>query len=293
MGRGIFYADIVSTVSPTYAEEILTPEYGQGFDWLLRERRDRLFGILNGIDYETNNPAKDPYIYAQYDQNNPANKLQNKLALQKEAGLTEAPRTPLIGIISRLADQKGFDLIGQMIEPLYHNLDFQLILLGTGQENYHHLFGDIKQRYPTRTAVYLTFNATLAQKIYAGSDLFLMPSRFEPCGLGQLLAFRYGSVPVVRATGGLKDTVINFEPHTGTGTGFSFGNYDALAMYTAIVRAVETYKYRDQWDTLVNRGMNADFSWEHAAAKYVELYRRAQSVGINHPVPEQFTNVPC
>ncbi|NLY76226.1 MAG: glycogen synthase [Firmicutes bacterium] len=292
MGRGIFFADLVNTVSRTYAEEILTPEYGQGFDWLLRERRDRLYGILNGIDYEVQNPATDPHIYRHYDLNHPELKLENKTALQREAGLAEEPNTPLIGMISRLSDQKGFDLVGQVIEAMMDNLRFQFILLGTGEERYHHLFNSIKDRFPDRSAVYLTFNASLAQKIYAGSDMFLMPSRFEPCGLGQLIAMRYGSVPIVRETGGLKDTVSNYNPATDSGNGFTFKKYDALAMYTAIVRAIETYRYRERWRTLVNRGMSADFSWRNSALKYVDLYRRALNIRADHPVPNEFLNVP-
>jgi starch synthase len=275
MGRGIFFADLVNTVSETYAQEILTPEYGEGFDWLLRERRDRLYGILNGIDYQINNPATDPHIYQHYDLYNPEPKLRNKLELQKEAGLTPEAQIPLIGMISRLSDQKGFDLVGQMIEAMMSNLEFQFILLGTGAEHYHNLFNGIKQKYPDRTGIYLTFNTPLAQKIYAGSDMFLMPSRFEPCGLGQLLALRYGSIPIVRETGGLKDTVVNFEPHTNNVNGFTFKNYDALAMYTSIVRAIETYHYQDQWQKLIHRAMCADFSWHRSALKYVELYRSA------------------
>jgi starch synthase len=277
MGRGIFFADVINTVSETYAQEILTPEYGEGFDWLLKEQGERLHGILNGLDYEMNNPATDPHIYQHYDLHDPGLKLQNKLALQREVGLKPEAHTPLIGMISRLSDQKGFDLIGQVIEAMIANLDFQFILLGTGAEYYHQLFTDIKQKYPDRAAVFLTFNSALAQKIYAGSDMFLMPSRFEPCGLGQLLALRYGSIPIVRETGGLKDTVSNFDPATHKGNGFTFGKYDAMAMYTAIVRAIETYRYEDIWRVLVQQAMNADFSWESSAAKYVELYRRALS----------------
>jgi starch synthase len=292
MGRGIFYADIISTVSETYAKEILTPEYGHGYDRLLRERRDRLYGILNGIDYEVNNPATDPHIYQHYDRQDFTAKLQNKLALQRETGLAETADTPLIGMVSRLADQKGFDLIGPIFDQMIHNLDFQLILLGTGSDYYHDLFNDLKQRYPERVAVYLTFNTPLAQKIYAGSDMFLMPSRFEPCGLGQLAAFRYGSAPIVRETGGLKDTVSNFDPSVDAGNGFTFKLYDSLAMYTAIVRAVETYKYREQWRNIIRRGMTADFSWERAAREYVELYRRAQSVHAPPQTPQEFLDVP-
>jgi len=292
-GRGIFFADIVSTVSESYAAEILTPEYGRGFERLLGERRDRLYGVLNGIDYQVHNPETDPLIYRNYGLENIEDKLGNKTALQREAGLDEEPRVPLIGIISRLADQKGFDLIGQVIDGLINNLNFQLILLGTGRESYHDLFSDIRRRYPRRTAVYLTFNAALAQKIYAGSDMFLMPSRFEPCGLGQLLAFRYGSVPIVRETGGLKDTVVDFDPATATGNGFTFREYDALAMYTAIVRAVETYKYKERWLEIVRRGMSADFSWSRAARKYEDLYRRALALHTDHPVPPEFSGTLC
>ena len=291
MGNGIFFADLVNTVSETYAQEILTPEYGAGFDWLLRERRDRLYGILNGIDYEVNNPATDPHIYQHYDAHNFEPKLQNKLMLQKEAGLAVEANTPLIGMISRLSDQKGFDLIGQIIEPMM-SLNLQIILLGTGSEAYHNLFNEIKGRFPSKAAVYLTFNAALAQKIYAGSDMFLMPSRFEPCGLGQLLAMRYGSIPIVRETGGLKDTVNDFVPETNDGNGFTFKNYDAIAMYTAIVRALETYRYREQWRTLVQRVMQADFSWQRSAGKYEDLYRRALTHKAEAPVREKFANVP-
>lgn len=292
MGRGIFFADLVNTVSETYSEEILTPEYGQGFDWLLRERRDRLYGILNGIDYEVQNPATDPHIYQHYDLNNMEVKAENKTALQKEAGLNITQHPPLIGMISRLSDQKGFDLIGHVIEAMMDNLDFQFILLGTGEEHYHNLFSSIKTRFPDRSAVYLTFNAPLAQKIYAGSDMFLMPSRFEPCGLGQLIAVRYGSIPIVRETGGLKDTVVNYNPATDEGNGFTFKKYDAMAMYTAIVRAIETYHYRERWKTLIHRGMAADFSWHNSAVKYVELYRRALNIRANHPVPNEYASVP-
>ncbi len=292
MGRGIFFADVINTVSETYAQEILTPEYGEGFDWLLRERRDRLYGILNGVDYEVNNPATDPHIYQHYDLHDPDLKLQNKLALQREAGLNPEAHTPLIGMISRLSDQKGFDLIGQVIEPMMNYLNFQLILLGTGAEYYHNLFTDIKNKYPSRAAIYLTFNSSLAQKIYAGSDMFLMPSRFEPCGLGQLLALRYGSIPIVRETGGLKDTVFNFDPRTKNGNGFTFKNYDAMAMYTAIVRAIENYHYEDVWKILIQRGMSADFSWEKSAGNYIELYRRALTNKAEHPIPKEYANIP-
>jgi starch synthase len=274
MARGIFFADVINTVSEKYAQEILTPEYGEKLDPLLRDRRDRLFGILNGIDYEVMNPATDQYIAHNYDADALEKRAQNKLALQQEANLQVDAAVPLIGIISRLTDQKGFDILGDVIDHLL-DLDLQLVLLGTGDPHYHEMFSRVAQAYAGRAAVFLTFNAELAQKIYAGSDMFLMPSRFEPCGLGQMIAMRYGSVPIVRATGGLADTVEDFDPQTGEGNGFSFQPYDRWALFAAIVRAVENYKYRDTWHNLQVKGMTADFSWSASATKYVDLYHRA------------------
>ncbi len=286
MGRGIFFADMINTVSERYAQEILTPELGEKLDPILRDRRDRLFGILNGIDPEVFNPATDRYIEANYDLSRLDRKVANKLALQREGKLTETPDVPLIGIISRLADQKGFDLISEIIEPLMDNLDINFVLLGTGEQHYHEMFSDIASRYPDRAAVFLTFNAPLAQRIYAGSDMFLMPSRFEPCGLGQMIAMRYGSVPVVRSTGGLADTVRDFNPTTGEGNGFAFKPYQAMALYTALVRAVENYRHKGEWHKLMLRGMTADFSWDASARKYVELYRRALATKGEHELEE-------
>ncbi len=288
MGRGIYFSDIINTVSETYAQEILTPEYGERLDPLLRDRRDRLFGVLNGIDPEVNNPATDPYIAAHYDLHDLAGKLECKHALQREAGLSEDVHIPLIGAISRLTDQKGFDLISQIIDPLMQHTRFQFVLLGTGDQRYHDLFNQIHQRYPDRVAVYLTFNAPLAQKIYAGTDMFLMPSRFEPCGLGQLIAMRYGSIPIVRATGGLADTVQDFDPATASGNGFSFGAYDAMALYGAIVRALENFKYHDTWHRLMVKVMSADYSWDASARKYVDLYHRALASRIPRPPRETY-----
>jgi len=275
MARGIYFADVINTVSETYAQEILTPEFGEKLDPLLRDRRDRLFGILNGIDTELFDPATDQYIHTNYDISSLNKRVENKLALQRESNLTEDRNTPLIGIISRLTDQKGFDLISEIIEPALQHLQFQFVLLGTGEQQYHDIFSDLARRHPDRVAVFLTFNAPLAQRIYAGSDMYLMPSRFEPCGLGQLIAMRYGSVPIVRATGGLADTVIDFDPVTGEGNGFTFKAYDSMALYTALVRALETYRHRDVWRKLMVRGMSADFSWKASAKKYIDLYYRA------------------
>jgi starch synthase len=183
---------------------------------------------------------------------------------------------PIVGAISRLTDQKGFDLITPIIDLMLRHLGVQFVLLGTGEQRYHDFFLDLSNRYPDQAGIFLTFNASLAQRIYAGSDLFLMPSRFEPCGLGQMIAMRYGSVPVVRAVGGLADTVRDYDPATGEGTGFVFKPYETMALYTALVRAVETYRHRDIWRRLQTQCMRQDFSWESSARKYVGLYRRAR-----------------
>lgn len=288
MARGIFFADVINTVSEKYAQEILTPEFGEKLDPLLRDRRDRLFGILNGIDDEVMNPATDKYIVQNYDVGHLEKRLQNKLALQQEANLKVGAAVPLIGIISRLTDQKGFDILGDVIDHLL-DLDLQFVLLGTGDPHYHEMFSRVAQAYEGKAAVFLTFNAELAQKIYAGSDMFLMPSRFEPCGLGQMIAMRYGSVPVVRATGGLADTVKDFDPRTGEGNGFSFEPYDRWALFAAIVRAVENYKYKDTWHRLQVKGMTTDFSWKASARKYVDLYHRALAARAKEIKLEDYT----
>jgi starch synthase len=287
MGRGIYWADLVSTVSETYAQEILTPEYGEGLDPLLRDRRDRLFGILNGVDYETADPATDPYLAANYDAVSLDRRLENKLALQREAKLPEAPDVPLLGIISRLTDSKGLDILSEIIDHVL-DLGVQFVLLGTGEQHYHDLFSRMVQQYPKQAAVFLTFNAPLTQRIYAGSDMLLMPSRFEPCGTSQLIAMHYGSVPVVRGTGGLADTVQDFDACSGVGTGFVFKPYDRWALFAAIVRGIETYKHRDVWRQIQLHGMAADFSWHRSAREYVDLYRRAIASRIPRPGLESY-----
>jgi starch synthase len=287
MGRGIYWADLVNTVSETYSREILTPEYGERLDPLLRDRRDRLFGILNGIDYESANPATDPHIAVNFDATTLDQRLQNKLALQREAKLPEDVNVPLIGIISRLTDSKGFDILGEAVDHIL-DLGVQLVLMGTGDQHYHDLFGHMVQQYPRQVSIFLTFNAALAQRIYAGSDMFLMPSRFEPCGTGQMIAMHYGSVPIVRATGGLADTVQDYDPRTGQGTGFVFKPYDRWALFAAIVRAVETFKHREVWRQIQLRGMNTDFSWNQSARRYIDLYRRAVASRIRRPGLEEY-----
>jgi starch synthase len=274
LGRGILFADVVNTVSERYAEEILTPEYGERLDPLLRDRKDRLFGILNGIDEEELDPHTDPHLPVRFGARTLADRAANKAALQREAGLPEAPDVPIIAMIGRLSGQKGLDILMPVLDGVLRQ-PVQFILLGTGDEHYHHQLRQAAERHPDRTAVFLTFNTPLAQRIYGSSDIFLMPSRYEPCGLGQLIAMRYGTVAVVRATGGLADTVQDYDPRTGEGNGFTFAPYDSLDLFAALMRALETYRHADDWRTLQLRGMASDFSWRRSAGKYLELYEKA------------------
>ena len=273
--QAIFYANIVSTVSPTYAQEILTPEYGEGLHTLLGLRRDRLFGILNGIDYEEFNPATDPLIPVRYDAATPEKKGFSKTALQERGSLTPDPSLPVVGMVSRLTEQKGFDLVQQVIEPFLESGRFQFFLLATGEKQYEAFFKELPQRYPGRVAALITFDAALAQLIYAGSDFFLMPSRFEPCGLGQMISLRYGTIPIVRRTGGLADTIQDCSPDLSTGNGFSFTDYSAWALRETLERALAAYQQPEAWRGLVARAMNQDFSWDASARKYVGMYEAA------------------
>ncbi len=291
MGRGIYWADLVSTVSETYAQEILTPEFGERLDPLLRDRRDRLFGILNGIDSDVADPATDPHIAANYSVASLGKRAESKRALQREAKLRESPEAPLIGIISRLTDSKGFDILAEAIDHML-DLGLQFVLMGTGDQHYHDAFSKMVQQYPRQAAIFLTFDPPLASRIYAGSDIYMMPSRSEPCGTSQMIAMRYGSVPLVRATGGLADTVVDFDPRTGQGTGFVFQRYDRWAMFAALVRAIETYRHESTWQQIQLRCMHADFSWKRSAGKYVDLYRRAIASRIARPGLETYQAQP-
>ncbi|MDI6892916.1 MAG: glycogen synthase [Actinomycetota bacterium] len=274
MGRGIYFADVVNTVSERYALEIQTPEYGEKLDSLLRSRRERLFGILNGIDYEEYNPATDKRIVANYDSTTIENKAKNKAALQKECNLPVNPGLPVIGMVSRLTGQKGLDLVANAIHGIML-LDLQLILLGTGDDHFKHLFSGIAQKHPMKMCTNIAFDPNFAQRIYAGSDMLLMPSLFEPCGLSQLIAMRYGTVPIVRSIGGLADTVTDYDPSTSKGNGFVFETYDHWVLFATVVRAVEIFKNKNIWRELIVRGMGADYSWISSAKKYVQLYKKA------------------
>ena len=272
MKAGLVYADELTTVSPSYADEIQTAFYGERLDGLLRARKDQLVGILNGIDVNDYDPAKDPQIYANYDPYHLGGKEICKQELQKELGLEVDPTVPLVGIISRLSNQKGFDLIECVIRELMAT-GIQLVVLGMGEAKYTNLFSWAESEYPGRLATRFAMNHQLAHRIYAGSDMFLMPSQFEPCGLSQMIAMRYGSVPIARETGGLRDTVLSYNKFTDEGNGFTFFNYNAHDMLHTVRRAVHYYNNnRDVWYRLIVRGMTGDYSWYSSAGKYMALY---------------------
>lgn len=271
MARGIAYSDMVSTVSPTYAAEIMTAEYGERLDGLLRRRSDRVVGILNGIDTTVFDPATDKHIAANYSVDDPAPRVECKASLQRTLGWPEDAQRPLLGMVTRLVEQKGVDLLDQIVPWMISRTSAQLMILGSGQPHIEAVFRKHAQEYPDRVAAHIGFDAALAQRIYAGSDAFLMPSRFEPCGLGQMIALRYGSIPIVRATGGLNDTVQEgFE-----GNGFRFHPAEPRHFAEAIARALAAWKDQKSWAILRDRGMRQDWSWAHAAREYVGVYERA------------------
>lgn len=272
MKAGIAVADAVTTVSKTYSEEIRTAEYGYGLEGVLRKRASDLHGIVNGIDYDEWNPARDHRIAQPYSVQRPAGKRQCKQALLKELGLPDGD-APVVGMVTRLADQKGLDILSEALHEILA-LDIRLVILGTGEQKYHQLLTDAASHSHGRLRVILQYNDAMARRIYAGSDLFLMPSRYEPCGLGQMHALRYGSAPVVRRTGGLADTVRNYDQETGEGTGFVFDDYTASALAGTMRWAVGVYRDAAAWKRLVRSCMSQDFSWDTSAREYAELYRK-------------------
>jgi len=269
---GIVFSDAVSTVSRKYMEEIQTPEMGFGLDGVLRDRQGDLYGILNGVDYGEWSPASDPYIRKKYSPSDLTGKRDCKSDLQRVFGLTVREDIPLIGVISRLVEQKGFDLIAAILEDMI-NLGLQFVLLGTGEEEYHLLLENFRQKYPKQIGMKFAFDNALAHKIEAGSDIFLMPSRYEPCGLNQIYSLKYGTIPVVRATGGLDDTIEDFNPISQEGNGFKFKDYLAPRLLETIKRCLHAYRNRALWEKLMIRGMAADFSWEQSANAYLKVYQ--------------------
>ena len=276
MARAIARADLVSTVSPQYAREILTSEFGEGLDGLLQERAADVRGIVNGIDTVLFDPGTDPHIARTYTAADPTGKSECKAALQREGGLRVDPEVPLLGVIGRLVEQKGVDLLTAVATDLLEG-GAQLAVLGTGDPAYEERWRRLHERYPSRLFLTLGFDAALAQRIYAGCDLFLMPSRFEPCGLGQLISLRYGTIPVVRAVGGLADTVRDLDEHPRDGNGFSFTQYDRAAFSGALARALRAFRRGGEaWSALRIRAMREDHSWNASAAKYADLYERSR-----------------
>jgi starch synthase len=273
MKAGLVFSDHVTTVSPTYAEEIRTPYFGEGLDGELRYLGGKLTGILNGIDEKSYNPAADPYIFMRY-RTNLAKKQENKLELQRELGLPERRDVPLIGMVSRITVQKGFDLVAEAMYGLMEHDDVQLVILGTGEGYYEHFLLEQSFRYPNKLSVQLRFDERTARQIYAASDIFLMPSQFEPCGISQMLAMRYGTLPVVRETGGLKDTVQSYNEFTGEGNGFTFGPSSAHDMIFTLRRALHFYHQPEHWKQIVRNAFSGDYSWGASARQYLDVYRQ-------------------
>lgn len=271
MKAGLRFADKLSTVSYTYSFEIQGEEYGEKLDGVIRQRAGDLWGILNGIDTEVYDPMTDSNVVVPYSESM-ADKRKNKTALQRELGLANDEKAPLIGIVSRLSRQKGFDLIGEVIDEIMKE-KVQLVVLGTGEPGIESMLYEAQQRYPGRMVVWYGFNESLARRIYAASDLYLMPSRFEPCGLSQLIALRYRSVPIVRETGGLKDTVESYNEFTGTGNGFTFGTARAHDLLYTVKRALGFYRKPSHWAKIVANGASRDYGWASSALLYDKLYK--------------------
>ncbi len=278
---GMTFADSINTVSPRYAREIQTPQFGRGLEGVLQHRRDVLSGILNGIDEDVWNPATDPHLAARYSADTLAQgKPVCKAALQRELGLAQEPGTPLVGMIGRLDDQKGFDLVAEVIPQWVAKSDLQWAILGKGEPKYHDIFSTLAEQFPQKIGVRLEFSDPLAHRIEAGADMFLMPSRYEPCGLNQMYSLKYGTVPVVRETGGLADTIVDANDETlaaGTANGFAFREDKAQALGETLHRACEAYRRPEVWNRLIAAGMRQDWSWARSAKEYVKLYEQTMA----------------
>lgn len=275
---GLVYSDAITTVSKTYSHEIQTPEYGHGLEGVLQMRSSDLYGIVNGIDYNEWDPSKDSLIAQNYGPLHLSGKAACKKALLERAGLLEDVGAPILGMVSRLTEQKGLDILSGAI-PTVVKLGCRVVILGKGDERYHRLLADLEDKYKGHLRLFQDFDNSLAHAIYAGSDMFLMPSRYEPCGLGQMIAQRYGTVPVARRTGGLADTVIDYNPKTRKGTGFLFDDYSAEALASCIRRALDIYPDKKRWTALIRAGMNQDFSWERSAREYEKVYKKVMGRG--------------
>jgi len=280
MKGGIIYSDFISTVSKTYAQEIQYGYFGEHLDGLLRSRKDDLFGIVNGLDYDTYNPRTDRNLFETYDVDDPSRKADNKTALQSQLGLPSRRQVPMVALVSRLVAAKGMDLNVRMMDEILLHENIQFVLLGTGDKVYEDWFKGLAWRYPNKVSVNIYFSNQLAQRIYAAADIFLMPSNYEPCGIGQLIALRYGAIPVVRDTGGLKDTVVPYDKYTKQGNGFVFSDYNAHEMMYSLKRALSAYENPGEWRQIVNNAMTSDYSWAESAKEYKQLYEKLMAKEI-------------
>jgi len=275
MRRGIKYADAIITVSPTYAKEVMTEEFGEKLDKLLNERKEHLFGILNGIDMESFNPKIDETLVSNFSSETLEKRSDNKIALQKQFGLPADKNKFVVGMVTRITGQKGFDILEGGLESLMDNLDFQFVIVGEGEAKYRKVIDDLKIKYPDRIGTHYTFDSALPRLIFGGADTVMIPSKYEPSGLVQMEAMRYGCIPIVRKVGGLADSVDDFDPKNNRGTGFVFEKYDTLALIIAFVRAYEIFKQKQEWEKLVKRVMAKDFSWEKSAKEYLKIFKLA------------------
>lgn len=272
---GIVFAEEVNTVSPGYRNEILTPKFGFGLEGVLQEKGSHLTGILNGVDYRAWNPSSDEKIAAQYSAHDLSGKSSCKTQLQQLAQLPERPDVPLIGMVSRLSSQKGMDIVEGALDAMLKH-DLQFVLIGTGDRRYHQLFERIAEVSPDKTGIFLTYDDALAHQVFAGSDMLLVPSRYEPCGLNQLYALKYGTVPIVRSTGGLADTVEEYDPVHDSGTGFKFADEDPSVLENTVLKAINLYRTKPEvWKQLMIAGMGKNFSWNRSAREYIRLYEKA------------------
>lgn len=278
MRRGIMYADLVNTVSPSYAKEILRPKYGEGLDKLLTEVRGKLSGILNGIDYEEFNPATDKLLAANFDVYSLEKRGQNKLALQGEFDLKRDEAIPLLATWGRLTEQKGVDLMFDVLPPLLRDFEVQFVVVGGGEGKYLDFFRQLQKNFPEKVGTHLMADFTLPHLLMGGADFILFPSKFEPCGLVQMEGMRYGAIPIVRATGGLTDTVEDFDPEKDQGFGFVFSDFDKWAFFAQIVRALEVYRHKEIWRSLQKRVIQQDNSWEGRALDYLKLFQKAKDI---------------